>query len=778
MAKWQAAEPGTVIGDDKGNYQIRMGGQWVPMPKGSLIGDEHGAYYFDSNAVKPPAAPKAESAPKTEGPPAPQPSTTAKVADAIASNVPGLPVAENVISGLTGGIGSLVDAITGAPPGTHNFAYQPRTSVGKEIQKNVGAVGNQVNEDAAQLGGHFVGLASNPANAQAATDTLRERLPEAEGAVGTVTGAGGALEGGLAARAAASADAAANAPSWAARGYRSAADHPVAAGAAGQSGNNALTLQNQQVGNTSLGADVGVPHGTELTPEAIEKGRAPADAIKGRVATVLPTAPLSPTAAEMVNNIRVNDLVTRSPDAEAIINAQKLRLLERPLTGSEVVDNTRALRQEGYARLASEDVEQQAIGRAQVQASRALEQHIEDTLPENAGVSMDQWRAARVVQAKSSALQASLKGGNVDLKAIGRMGQADPGYLTGAFKDAADFANAHPKVAGLANNIEVPPSFAYDFGNAIRSGGLPQDILGRIFGASGISAGARRVMTGNPANVLEAARQTPVAGLAGEFEPLPLNNLARPPGRAFEPHQPDLATGAPTQQDFFGFGTGGMTAEPPAPVVRTVPGQTGIPLADLLSHGVEQPPAPGLSLGPMGAPAHEGVPFTRNAAHEAGDLELTHEVPQTPAESNQDLGAVMGQGVPEGTVARTAQNPGLKMKVAHSPAFKGPQDQRGSFSLRDVSKSREVPGSGNEESGGASLEAANRGTGNFVYWDGDTARPIARDVNQVDKLTPPKGSVVLNADTGELVSSGSTPRGLVQGLIARWKAKPKLGDQF
>lgn len=100
-------------------------------------------------------------------------------------------IGENMLSGITGGAGSLADVVTGSEPGAHDWAYQPRTAEGKALAKVTGKVSGSVIGDISKLGGSFVGLASDPANAQAAEDTLRERLPEAIGAVGTVAGIGG-----------------------------------------------------------------------------------------------------------------------------------------------------------------------------------------------------------------------------------------------------------------------------------------------------------------------------------------------------------------------------------------------------------------------------------------------------------------------------------------------------------------------------------------------------------------------------------------------------------
>lgn len=77
-----------------------------------------------------------------------------------------------------------------------------------------------------------------------------------------------------------------------------------------------------------------------------------------------------------------------------------------------------------------------------------------------------------------------------------------------------------------------------------------------------------------------------------------------------------------------------------------------IPLADLLSHGVEQEPAAGLTLGPMGAPPAQGLPFRRDPGQLAGDLSLADEFTPRAAENNSDVAGVRSQGVPEGTAAR------------------------------------------------------------------------------------------------------------------------------
>jgi hypothetical protein len=103
-------------------------------------------------------------------------------------------VGENALSAVTGGAGSLADAVTGSDPGTHDWAYQPRTPEGKMLQQGVAKVVTPIaqaaNDTVAGTVGDIVGGFGG--NAQAAADTAHERVPEAVNAVGTVAGIGGA----------------------------------------------------------------------------------------------------------------------------------------------------------------------------------------------------------------------------------------------------------------------------------------------------------------------------------------------------------------------------------------------------------------------------------------------------------------------------------------------------------------------------------------------------------------------------------------------------------
>ena len=140
-----------------------------------------------------------------------------------------LALANRLVAAGNGGDGQLAADTTRDYVNQH-FGYSPQTPVGKDI---VGAVQHHVTEpigaalgaagDALEQGGQKLGLAPG---------TVHNQLSEAGELAGTVP-----LLGGVAAGARASADAAAqaatNAPEWAAAGFRNADAHPIARGVAG-----------------------------------------------------------------------------------------------------------------------------------------------------------------------------------------------------------------------------------------------------------------------------------------------------------------------------------------------------------------------------------------------------------------------------------------------------------------------------------------------------------------------------------------------------------------
>jgi hypothetical protein len=131
-------------------------------------------------------------------------------------------VGELALTSITGGAGSLADALTGSDPGTHDWAYRPRTEGGKVVAEGMGEVGGLVSK------GYDKAFNTGPL-----ATTVKERLPEFLGAAGTVAPAIG-LAGGVARLAPAFADEEMAATPASAQGIldRTAAASPQSMGAA------------------------------------------------------------------------------------------------------------------------------------------------------------------------------------------------------------------------------------------------------------------------------------------------------------------------------------------------------------------------------------------------------------------------------------------------------------------------------------------------------------------------------------------------------------------
>ena len=328
--------------------------------------------------------------------------------------------------------------------------------------------------------------------------------------------------------------------------------HPIARNVAGTSARPAATATNQAIANPALGAQAGVPLGTKLSPgQVFEDARAPANAVYQRAAESLPTAPLSPAATQAVQGIGSNDLIVHSPDTVAQIENQKARLLNGPLTGPQVVDAQKSLRFNGYGNLMADnpDPEKVALGRAQLQMSDALQQHIADTLPPGAPVSADQLQAARVALAQNHTVENALgPNGNVNLQKLAQVHASNPGMLTGPMADIAQFAFDHPEVTSLPSKEEMfnPSGVLKDVTGA--------NILNRPIGAVAqiFGGGLARRAFGPTA----AAPQVPVTGLGGEFDALGGAPPENPSGGiSVTPIEPKLGDMVPRQRGAVGAPT-------------------------------------------------------------------------------------------------------------------------------------------------------------------------------------------------------------------------------
>jgi hypothetical protein len=550
-------------------------------------------------------------------------------------------------------------------------------------------------------------------------------------------------------------------------GLRSGEGQNVAKAVSGQSGQAALKEHNQQVGNAIAAGEANHAGEGPLSFDATKQARVEPNDVYTRVGANLPEGQLDQAAqADVAKTGTGNGLVTASETAQKQIDNLKSQLANKSFTGDQLVDNLRSLRQEGYKQIGSEDVDHQTIGAAKLDLARAIEGHVERNIPRGADVTVDDFQAARKALAKNHAVEGALHGPDVDLKAIARMQRNDPQMLDGGLKDIADFANGEGRsVVGLPDTYHTP-SFASDAAEALDFHHPVQGIA-KLFGGRM----ARSSLTGDTAQAVDAARQS-YRATPGRFAPRP--GLTPPPGRAGrDPTQMslgDLPQGPGPSPFTLGEGAGG-----PAPAPASPPGQ--LSLADLLSHGVEQEPAKGLSVGPMEAPPQQGLPFHADAGHMAGDLSLAEDHGPSLGDLLSDLqdhAKVMSQGVPEGTAARAPQ----RRFVGDTVDFPGGTPRR-----------QVIENNASGESA-ASLEAQRRlaserstGSAPFMIDPEGSPQAIAHTTDAVD-VKAPKGAlkVQLDPSTGKLsiMDRGGMSLREARGLLNRYMSLhgTKLGDAF
>lgn len=513
---------------------------------------------------------------------------------------------------------------------------------------------------------------------------------------------------------------------------------------AGDTAGPTMNAQNQRVASSVLGADAGVPHSSPVNPSTLATAREAPGRLLDNGYDLIPSGPLSPAARNQVAAARGPATITKpTPNITGQVDGIESSLLDPngQFTGPQLRATRNSLNADANAGIDSTDPDTRTIAKYKRGVVSALDQHLADSLPAGSPVTPEMVQNARGTLAKNYTLQDLIgKGGDINLQGLAKMHRESPGLFTGNTGTVAQFASDHPEVTGNISNADriSPPSLATDLStiNVVN----PRSWVQPLFGALG-----RRMLRGPSGEAIGSAMQAPVAGLGGEFNPLPMSGLSPPPGSV---GSAPIQRGLPLEP---GSGevlhpTGGMTASTPTappPAGGAPPGS--ISLADLLSHGVEQGPSPGLSLAPEGGPAPQGgVPFQQNAEHMAGGLQVSPEDwlnKFLSGENNSDHAGVMSQGVPENIMTRAANN-----------------------------------ASGESA---ASQEAINRGTRALVTVDQDgNEAPVMRDVTQADRRAP-TGKIIIDKSNGEIVDRGGMSQDRAQGLRNRWATVGRqLGDHF
>jgi hypothetical protein len=234
------------------------------------------------------------------------------------------------------------------------------------------------------------------------------------------------------------------------------------------------------------------------------------------------------------------------------------------------------------------------------------------------------YKGARADFAKSYDYQNAIgRGGQIDAQHLRALDDKYPGMLTGNAKLIATAARELPEVTRLPGG---------DTGTGIHSKiqAAHNAVGGLIKKIPGMDPMSERFQTKNFGREMTPTEKSYVPSF-GKRNGGPLSERPADP-------------------------TGGLSlADDSGPITPPAPRGEGIPLSEVLSTGVERPAAPGLSLAPMGRPAPDGIPFTRDAGQMAGDLQLAPDSATAAPQRYTQLGQVLSQGVPEGVATRTAR---------------------------------------------------------------------------------------------------------------------------
>jgi len=345
---------------------------------------------------------------------------------------------------------------------------------------------------------------------------------------------------------------------------------------AGNTAGPTMDLQNQRVASSVLGADAGVPHGTDVTPASLAEARTAPGSVLDQGAASIPAGPLSPAARAQVTAARGPATITKpTPNVAGQINDLESSLLDPngQFTGDQIRATRNSLSSDANAGRDSADADTRAIAAYKGRLVNALDQHVADTLPADAPVSADQVANARATLAKNYQLQDLIgKGGDIDLQRLAKLHRDNPNMLTGNTATVAQFASDHPEVTGgISDNTRIsPPSVMGDL-----AGINPLKPLGTV-GQALFGAVGRRLLRGPNGEAIGAAMQAPVAGLGGEFDP-------RSPGGA----PPPPPTGSGGLADDLSASPSGISATP-IKLGNSIPGQRGAVGAPVDISGLRQ----------------------------------------------------------------------------------------------------------------------------------------------------------------------------------------------
>lgn len=386
--------------------------------------------------------------------------------------LPGL--IENGVAGATGGVGSVIEALTGKDPGTVDTAYRPRTEAGREIAELGG-------EEAGHIGEGYDKVAGTGPLAQ----TIKERGPQALNAVGTIVGARAGVKGvtGLADDAArvgtvegaARTDAGSIVERGRALGYKfrpsdvraaePANGKPTGLKREGLAQPNDLrrdtTIDNQVVTTRATAEDIGAKKTDKITPEDFDKLREDPLNVYRETGEAAGKFDTSPDFHSALDAISTRDGLT--PKGRRAIQQQVDQYRADNLSGPDAVKRVSALRRRATMELRSDDVATNDAGMANRAIADAYEAEIGRQLTATGqAAQLPKFQTARTQLAKLHDVQSVTKGGQVDAHGLARL-KARGVPLSGNLDTIATVAESPLK------NVVRHSSKATGVGNSVKA---------------------------------------------------------------------------------------------------------------------------------------------------------------------------------------------------------------------------------------------------------------------------------------------------------------------
>lgn len=534
---------------------------------------------------------------------------------------------ENALSGLTSGVGSVADAVTLSDPGTHDFAYEPRTDAGKEIAALTAEEGAKVGEVYDKVAGEGP-LAT----------TVKERVPQALAAAGTVAG-GGVAASRIPGRAPKAPVKLGDDPvaNMRAAGYKlrpsdvrstdpSAKTPGIRREGLQDSANlrQDIGLHNQTV-TTRLAADeIGAPRKNKISPGDFEKLREPHFKTYEDVETAVNASAATPEFTNAVSAARART---------------HFRPTDKPTTTQVIA----ALRRQERKKARANDVATNKDGIADRDAADALEAQLEARLKATGNEKLfTAYQESRMALAKLNDVQSVTKGGQVDAVALRNLGKRGV-PLSGRLKliaESAEHAENVMKPARRLTGVDGGPSIDSKAG-AIRAGAkavarkLPgMDVRRRSFqnkfGREANEAEQRDFGKYGKTPRAEKPKGPPQREMNLKEGPPPFDGLEAPPGAP-------LGRSRPESVEFEQ--TGGVVPSR----AQTLSGALGLE-PDAVPGAVELPPAPSRFVAetPPSTPT-DGLPFKADMPLAA---QLMDELGLEPPRVAQSLGPDTVEWVP------------------------------------------------------------------------------------------------------------------------------------